>query len=56
MNSFVGDVFEQLATEAGKLVSFAKKQTLDARAVQTAARLVLSGELSNHVGVPYHNV
>lgn len=42
------DVFDQIATEAGRLVAYNKKSTLDARAVQTAARLVLPGELANH--------
>lgn len=41
-------VNRQMATEAGRLVSYAKKSTLDARAIQTAARLVLPGELANH--------
>ena len=48
MNSFVFDTFERIATEAGKLCKINKKQTLDARAVQTAVRLVLPGELSKH--------
>ena len=48
MNSFVFDTFERLATEAGKLCKMGGKHTLDARAVQTAVRLCLPGELAKH--------
>ena len=48
MNSFVFDTFERIATEAGNLCKVNSKQTLDARAVQTAVRLVLPGELAKH--------
>ncbi len=48
MNSFVFDTFERIAVEAGKLCKMSNKHTLDARAVQTAVRLVLPGELSKH--------
>ena len=48
MNSFVFDTFERIATEAGKLCKINNKHTLDARAVQTAVRLVLPGELAKH--------
>ena len=48
MNSFVHDTFERLATEAGKLCKMNKKHTMDARAVQTAVRLVFPGELAKH--------
>ena len=45
MNSFIGDVFERIASEAGKLGKYAGRQTLSSREVQTAVRLVLPGEL-----------
>ena len=48
MNSFVFDTFERIATEAGALCKMGGKHTLDARAVQTAVRLVLPGELAKH--------
>ena len=48
MDSFVRDTFDQIATEAGKLVTYGKKSTLDARAVQAAVKLVLPGELAKH--------
>eukprot|EP00612_Vaucheria_litorea_P001008 CAMPEP_0171461110 /NCGR_PEP_ID=MMETSP0945-20130129/5695_1 /TAXON_ID=109269 /ORGANISM="Vaucheria litorea, Strain CCMP2940" /LENGTH=118 /DNA_ID=CAMNT_0011987403 /DNA_START=71 /DNA_END=427 /DNA_ORIENTATION=+ len=48
MNSFINDVFERLATEAGKLGKYNDKSTLSSREVQTAVRLVLPGELAKH--------
>lgn len=48
MNSFVFDTFERLASEAGKLCKMNNKHTMDARAVQTAVRLVFPGELAKH--------
>ncbi|BAM42132.1 histone H2B [Theileria orientalis] len=48
LNSFVTDTFEKLATEAGKLCKYNKKETLSSREVQTAVRLVLPGELAKH--------
>jgi histone H2B len=48
MNSFVQDTFERLATEAGRLCKYNNKHTMDARAVQTAVRLVFPGELAKH--------
>mmetsp|Transcript_7453 Transcript_7453/g.8568 ORF Transcript_7453/g.8568 Transcript_7453/m.8568 type:complete len:118 (-) Transcript_7453:98-451(-) len=48
MNSFINDVFEKLATEAGKLGKYSGRQTLSSREVQTAVRLVLPGELAKH--------
>ena len=48
MNSFINDIFERLATEAGKLARYNKKSTLSSREVQTAVRLVLPGELAKH--------
>ena len=48
MNSFIGDVFERIASEAGKLGKYAGRVTLSSREVQTAVRLVLPGELAKH--------
>ena len=42
-NSFVCDVFERIATEAGRLTKFNKRATLTSREMQTAVRLVLPG-------------
>lgn len=48
MNSFIYDIFEKIAGEAGKLVRYNRKQTLSSREVQAAVRLYLPGELSKH--------
>jgi histone H2B len=48
MNSFINDIFERIAGEAGRLVRYNKKATLSSREVQTAVRLILPGELAKH--------
>ena len=48
MNSFINDVFERIATEAGKLGKYSKKSTMSSREIRTAVRLVLPGELAKH--------
>merc|ERR1712232_640694 len=48
MNSFISDIFERIATEAGKLSTYNKKATLSSREIQTAVRLMLPGELAKH--------
>ena len=48
MNSFINDVFERIAGEAGKLGKYSGRATLSSREVQTAIRLVLPGELAKH--------
>lgn len=48
MNSFVVDVFERLAQEAGRLTRYNKRETLTSREIQTATRLILQGELAKH--------
>lgn len=48
MNSFINDVFERLAGEAGKLGRYSKKATLSSREIQTSVRLMLPGELAKH--------
>lgn len=48
INSFVGDIFQRISSEAGNLCRFNAKQTLSSREIQTACRLVLPGELAKH--------
>ena len=48
MNSFINDIFERIASEAGKLCKYNRKSTLSSREIQTAVRLVLPGELAKH--------
>ena len=48
MNSFINDIFERLAGEAGRLCRYNKKATLSSREIQTAVRLLLPGELAKH--------
>ena len=48
MNSFIGDVFERIASEAGRCARYAGRATLSSREVQTAVRLTLPGELAKH--------
>jgi histone H2B len=48
MNSFVNDTFEKIALEASRLAKFSGKQTITSREIQTAARLILPGELAKH--------
>ena len=48
MNSFIGDIFEKIATEASKLARYNKKPTVTSREIQTAVHLILPGELAKH--------
>eukprot|EP01098_Paradermamoeba_levis_P011209 TRINITY_DN4789_c0_g1_i2.p1 TRINITY_DN4789_c0_g1~~TRINITY_DN4789_c0_g1_i2.p1 ORF type:complete len:165 (-),score=84.62 TRINITY_DN4789_c0_g1_i2:304-738(-) len=48
MNSFVNDIFERIAGEAGKLARYNKRNTISSREIQTAVRLLLPGELAKH--------
>ena len=48
LNSFVYDTFNKIGTEAGNLVKFGKRQTLTAREISSACKLVLPGELAKH--------
>ena len=48
MESFVGDTFERIASEAHKLLLMTKKDTLGAQEIQSAARLLIPGELAQH--------
>lgn len=42
------DIFERLASEAGRLARYNKKHTISSREIQTAVRLILPGELAKH--------
>ncbi|KAL5102771.1 Histone H2B 1/2 [Taenia crassiceps] len=48
MNSFVNDIFERIAAESSRLAHYNKKSTITSREIQTAVRLLLSGELAKH--------
>lgn len=48
VNSFLYDIFERIASEASRLVSFKNKKTLTSREIHTAVRLILPGALSLH--------
>lgn len=48
VNSFVTDVLERIGGEAGRLARYNKRNTISSREIQTAARLVLPGELAKH--------
>nr|XP_025122420.1 histone H2B type 1-A-like [Bubalus bubalis] len=48
MNSFVTDIFERIAGEASRLAHYNKRSTITSRAIQTAVRLLLPGELVKH--------
>ena len=51
MNGFVFDVFDRIATEAGNIVKYNNKSTMDARAIQCACKLVLPAELAKHAHI-----
>lgn len=48
MNSFVNDIFEQLASEASRIIHYNKRPTMSSRELQTSVRLLLPGELAKH--------
>mmetsp|Transcript_14789 Transcript_14789/g.44436 ORF Transcript_14789/g.44436 Transcript_14789/m.44436 type:complete len:120 (+) Transcript_14789:94-453(+) len=48
MESCVSDTFERIAVEANKLMRTRKADTMTAREIQSAVRLVFPGELSKH--------
>ena len=48
MNSFVADIFERVASEAGRLARYNSRRTITSREIQTAVRLLLPGELAKH--------
>ena len=48
MNSFINDIFERIAGEAGKVARYSKKATLSSREMRASVRLMLPGELATH--------
>jgi len=48
MNDLVCNAFYQIAEEAGRLVKMDNRDTLQARDVNCAVRLILPGELAQH--------
>ncbi|KAM6550128.1 hypothetical protein CsatB_021804 [Cannabis sativa] len=48
MNSMMNDVFERLAQESAKLVTYNRKMTLSSREIQAAVGLVFPGQLGQH--------
>ena len=48
MNSFINDIFDRIAGEAGKLTAYSKRSTRSSREIQTSVRLMLPGELAKH--------
>ena len=48
MNSFIGDIFDRIASEASKLSRYNGTKTMGSREIQTAVRLILPGELAKH--------
>ena len=48
MDSFVHDIFERIAIEAGRLARYNSKHTITSREIQTSVRLILPGELAKH--------
>lgn len=48
MDQFLHDMLERLASEAGRLSRHRKRKTMQSREVQSAVRMILSGELSQH--------
>jgi len=48
LDSFAHDLFDRVSTEAVKLLRLNSKKTLTSMEIQTAARLVLPGELCRH--------
>lgn len=48
MNSFMNDIFERIAIEAGRLATYSKRSTITSREIQTAVCLQLPGQLAKH--------
>lgn len=48
VNSFVADMLERIAQEAGRLSRYNHRRTMTSREVQTAVRLVVPIELAKH--------
>ncbi|KAM4798713.1 histone H2B-like [Urocitellus parryii] len=48
MDSFIKDMFERIASEAGRLARQNHRSTITSREIQTAVRLLLPGEINKH--------
>uniref|UniRef100_A0A8D2DL83 Core Histone H2A/H2B/H3 domain-containing protein n=1 Tax=Sciurus vulgaris TaxID=55149 RepID=A0A8D2DL83_SCIVU len=48
MDSFIKDMFERIASEAGRLARQNNRTTITSREIQTAVRLLLPGEINKH--------
>ncbi|XP_055420846.1 late histone H2B.L4-like [Bubalus kerabau] len=48
LDSFVKDMFERIAEEAGCLARYNKRRTISHQDIETAVRLLLPGELRKH--------
>lgn len=48
VNSILFDVFERVASEAGRLARYNKQATITSREIQTAVRLLFPAELAKH--------
>jgi len=48
MDSFVHDILDRIATEAGHLARANKRHTITSREIMNAVRLLLPGELAKH--------
>ena len=48
LNSFVNDLFEKIAREAGSVTRYSERSILRGHEVQAAVRLVIPGELGKH--------
>ena len=48
MNSFINDIFERIAGEAGKVARYSRKATLSSREMRASVRLVVAGGLAKH--------
>nr|XP_034838357.1 late histone H2B.L4-like [Maniola hyperantus] len=51
MNNFVNDMIEKIATEAGRLAVYAKKNTMSDTEISSATKLLLPGELARHANI-----
>ncbi|XP_038152649.1 histone H2B 1/2-like [Cyprinodon tularosa] len=48
MNLFINDIFERIASDASHHAHYNKRSTITSREIQTAASLLLPGELAKH--------
>ncbi|XP_078612123.1 histone H2B-like [Branchiostoma floridae x Branchiostoma japonicum] len=48
INCFLNDILERIAGEASRLAHYNKRSTISSREIQTAVRLLLSGELARY--------